>query len=195
MQAFYPLPSNKIKHYFNEENVLVIEVSRGDSKPYYIKEKGPKPSGVYKRIGSTTRMVTDSEILLMLLESKQYSYEADISDEQELTFKYFYNLCEENGIAHENRNLKSLRMIDKNGKFSNLAYLISNQSPIIVKFAKYDKNLNFTTKKEYSGSLLKVMNNVLENASNYNDISAIIDGKYWQRIEFLTLERVYVKEY
>ena len=85
--AFFPIPSNLIKHYFNSDNVLVIEVMKGDERPYYLKEKGPKPSGVYKRVGSTIRMANDSEILLMLLDSKKYSYEDDISEEQELTFK------------------------------------------------------------------------------------------------------------
>ncbi len=194
MQAFYPSPSNIVKHYFNEDNVLVIEVSKGNERPYYIKEKGPKPSGVFKRVGSTTRMAAESEILLMLLESKQYSYEADVAEEQELTFRYFYELCDENGLAHEERNLKSLRMIGKDGKFTNLAYLMSDQSPVVVKFAKYDKNLNFTTKKEYSGSLLKVMNNVLENSSNYNDISAVIDGKSWQRTETVSYPGASLRE-
>ncbi len=52
-------------------------------------------------------MANDSEILLMLLESKKYNYETDISEEQDLTFKYFFELCEENDITHEARNLKS----------------------------------------------------------------------------------------
>ena len=29
-EAFYPLPSNLIKHYFNEDNVLVINVKKGE---------------------------------------------------------------------------------------------------------------------------------------------------------------------
>ena len=110
--AFFPIPSNLIKHYFNSDNVLVIEVLKGDERPYYLKEKGPKPSGVYKRVGSTIRMANDSEILLMLLDSKKYSYEDDISEEQELTFKYFNEICDDNYLPHEERNMKSLRMIN-----------------------------------------------------------------------------------
>ena len=43
-------------------------------------------------------------------------------------------------------------------------------------YNKYDKNLNFLVKKEFKGSLLKCLNLTLENAANYNDISAIIDN-------------------
>ena len=192
--AFFPIPSNLIKHYFNSDNVLVIEVLKGDEKPYYLKEKGPKPSGVYKRVGSTIRMANDSEILLMLLDSKKYSYEDDISEEQELTFKYFNEICDDNYLPHEERNMKSLRMINKDGLYTNLALLMSDQSPIVVKFAKYDSQLNFKVKKEYKGSLLKVMNNVLENAANYNDISAVIDGTSWQRKETISYPGASLRE-
>ena len=192
--VFYPNTSSLIKYYFNDDNVFVIEVNQGLEKPYYLKEKGPKPSGTFKRIGTTTRMATESEILLMLLDSRKYSYEEDVSDEQELTFHYFNEMCDENNITHEERNMRSLRMINKDGKYTNLALMMSDQSPIVVKFAKYDKNFNFTTKKEYKGSLLKVLNNVLENAANYNDISAIITKDSWKRIETISYPGASLRE-
>lgn len=192
--VFYPNTSGLIKYYFNDDNVFVIEVNQGLEKPYYLKEKGPKPSGTFKRIGTTTRMATESEILLMLLDSRKYSYEEDVSDEQELTFHYFNEVCDENNITHEERNMRSLRMINKDGQYTNLALMMSDQSPIVVKFAKYDKNLNFTTKKEYKGSLLKVLNNVLENAANYNDISAIITKDSWKRIETISYPGASLRE-
>ena len=182
-EAFFPLPSNLIRHYFNSDNVLVIDIKKGDEKPYYLKEKGPKPSGVYKRVGRSTRKANESEILLMLLESKDYSYENDISEEQELTFKYFIEVCKQNDISYDKRNLRSLGIIDKNGLYTNLGFLLSDQSSMVVKFAKYDKHLNFTVKKEFGGSLLKALDNVLDAAGTYNDVSAIIDGSSWKRIE------------
>ena len=181
--AFFPMPIDLIKHYFNEDNVLVIEVKEGTDKPYYLREKGPKPSGIYKRVGRSKRKATEEEILSMIMESKNYSYERDISEEQELTFKYFFSVCDENSIAHDKRHLKSLDLISKDGYYTNLALLLSDQSPIVVKFAKYDKNLNFIVKSEHKGSLLKVLNDVLEHAGNYNEISAVIDGSSFKRIE------------
>ena len=182
-EAFFPMPVDLIRHYFNKDNVLVIEVKEGTDKPYYLREKGPKPSGIYKRIGRSKRKATEEEILSMIMESKNYSYERDISEEQELSFKYFFSVCEENGIAHDKRHLKSLDLISKDGRYTNLALLMSDQSPIIVKFAKYDKNMNFLVKSEHKGSLLKVLNDVLEHAGNYNETSAVIDGSSFKRIE------------
>ena len=181
--VFYPNVSGLLKYYFNEDGVFTIDINQGLDKPYYLKEKGPKPSGVYIRIGTTSRMATESEILLMLLDSKKYSYEEDTSDEQDLTFRFFNEICDENDIQHEERNMRSLRMINKDGKYTNLAFMLSDQSDIVVKFAKYDKNLNFVTKKEFKGSLLKSLENTLDSAANYNDVSAIISPDSWQRKE------------
>ena len=36
-EAFFPLPSNLIRYYFNSDNVLVIDIKKGDEKPYYLK--------------------------------------------------------------------------------------------------------------------------------------------------------------
>lgn len=38
--------------YSINENIIKIEVSEGSRKPYYLKSKGLKPSGVYIRQGS-----------------------------------------------------------------------------------------------------------------------------------------------
>lgn len=37
--SIYPLPSHLIKHYFNDDGVLVIEVDEGKDKPYYLRER------------------------------------------------------------------------------------------------------------------------------------------------------------
>ena len=83
--TIYPLPSYLVKHYFNEDGVLVIDIKEGKDKPYYLREKGPKPAGVYKRVGRSIRKASEDEILRMIMSSKNYNYENDISDEQNLT--------------------------------------------------------------------------------------------------------------
>lgn len=77
---------------------MVINISKGINKPYYLREKGPKPSGVYIRVGRSKRKANDDEILRMIMESHSYSYEDDISEEQDLTFKSFERTLEENDI-------------------------------------------------------------------------------------------------
>ena len=193
-EAFYPLPSNFISTYYNEDNILIIDVSKGNERPYYLKDKGLKPSGVYKRVGRSIRKATDSEILLMLLESKDYRYEEDTAEEQNLSFKYFFEVCNSSNIIHDKRNLVSLGLLNSENQFTNLAFLLSDQSPVVIKFAKYDKNMNFIVKKEFRGSLLKVLDNILDMSNIYNDVSAVIDGNSWKRIETVSYPGASLRE-
>lgn len=182
-EAFFPKPSNLIHYFFNKDNVLEIEISKGTSKPYYLREKGPKPSGVYIRVGRSKRKASDDEILHMIMESHKYSYEEDISDEQDLTFKFFTKSLEENGINLSTRLMNSLGLKSKSGNFTNLAFLLSDQSDIVVKLAEYDSEMNFKIKKTFKGSLIKILNDVEEQVERLNDIKVIIDGNSFKRIE------------
>ena len=42
------------KYTLQDNNTILIEVSEGTAKPYYIKSKGIKPSGVYVRQGASS---------------------------------------------------------------------------------------------------------------------------------------------
>ena len=37
-EAFFPKPSSLVKFFFNEDDVLEIQISKGTSKPYYLRE-------------------------------------------------------------------------------------------------------------------------------------------------------------
>ena len=192
--CFYPDTVSLIRHRFNEDDVMMIEVSEGTNKPYYLREKGPRSSGVYKRVGRSIRPVSEDEILSMIMSSKDFCYEREESEEQDLTFKRFSQICEENSISYDKRHMKSLGMINKNGLYTNLALLMSDQSPVQAKFAKYDNNMNFVVKSTYKGSLVKILEDVLEHASRYNDVSAVIDGKSFKRIETVSYPGASLRE-
>ena len=181
--CFYPKPSNLIKYFFNDDNVLEIRVSKGTNKPYYLKEKGPKPTGVYIRVGRSKRKASEDEILHMIMNSNKYSYEEDISDEQDLTFKSFTRTLEDNDISFTKRTMKTLGLVSKDGKYTNLAYLLSDQSEIVVKVAEYDSQMNFKVKKTFKGSLVTILENVEEQAERLNDLKVVIDGSTFKRSE------------
>ena len=182
-EAFFPLPSALVSFHFNDDGVLTIIVNEGVKKPYYLRAKGPKPSGVYKRSGTSTRKCNDDEILKMIMESSHYVYEVDISEEQDLTFKYFEQVCEEKQIEVNNKLLVGLGLMRPKGQFTNLGLMISDQSPIAVKIAEYDDEMNFKLKKTIKGSMLKALIETQEQTERLNDITAIIDTKSWKRIE------------
>lgn len=182
-EAFFPKPSGLINYLFNEDDVLEIQIAKGTNKPYYLREKGPKPSGVYIRVGRSKRKANEDEILRMIMKSHKYSYEEDISDEQDLTFKSFSRTLEDNEMKLTTRLMNSLGFKAKSGEYTNLAYLLSDQSEIVVKVAEYDSNLNFKIKKSFKGSLVTILKNVEEQAERLNDLRVVIDGSSFKRKE------------
>ena len=181
--AFYPLPSNLVAFDFNEDGVLEIDVEEGNKKPYYLKEKGPKPSGVYKRVGTSIRKYNEDEILRMIMDSRTYDYESDVSENQDLTFHFLNKFCDEHDITLGEKQMVTLGLKKTNGQFTNLGLLLSDESPVCVKVAEYDDQMNFKLKKTFEGPLLKVLLDTQDQAERMNDVSAVIDRKTWKRIE------------
>ncbi|CVI67325.1 Divergent AAA domain protein [Clostridiales bacterium CHKCI001] len=59
-----------------EKQVVEIEVSTWTNRPYYLREKGLKPSGVYIRKGSSSQPMTDEGIYEMIVENSGKSFES-----------------------------------------------------------------------------------------------------------------------
>lgn len=192
--SVYPLTYGLVRHYFNEDGVLVIEIKEGKDKPYYIKEKGPKPEGVYKRVGRSIRKASEDEILKMIMTSRHYIYEEDVSEEQNLTFDSLRQEFRNISIDLTDRNMVSLRLRNASGQYTNLAYLLSDQSDIVVKIAEYDKDRNFRLKKQLKGSLIDLFKGMKEQADRLNDVSAWIDIKTFRRNETVSYPGASLRE-
>ena len=112
------------------------------------------------------------------------SYEQTISAEQNLHFKEMTLIARSRNIDFSEGKFATLRMIDCNGKFNNLALLLSDENPHVVKFAVYkNKRMDFAVKKEFSGSWIAMLDQVLEYVNLYNDTSAQVIGNSGTRTE------------
>jgi len=71
-----------------EDNKFFIKltISQGTKKPYYLSEKGLKPTGVYVRSGTTSAPASEDAIRMMIKLTDGDSFEANRSLIQELTF-------------------------------------------------------------------------------------------------------------
>lgn len=69
----------RVSFFYNDENVLTINIKEGISKPYYLTEKGPKPSGTYIRVGRCKRPAADDEIVEMIKDYSDYLWEKEES--------------------------------------------------------------------------------------------------------------------
>ena len=160
------------------KNVVVLQVNKGTSCPYYLSGKGIRPEGVYVRIGSSTVPATEASILKMIKETGGDSFEASRSRNQELTFEYATNEFASAGIAFGEAQKKTLRLINSDGLYTNLALLLSDQCEHTIKAAVFggkDKEV-FHDRYEFSGSLLKQISETYEYIYRYNRTSAQFEG-------------------
>ena len=178
-----PNSRNKVDFSFNEDGVLTIHVKEGDSKPYYLTEKGPKPSGTYIRVGRSKRPATDDEILTMIRDSSGWLWENQISNEQGLTFDVLTKFANRKNLVFNQSKYKTLKLMNEKGELTNVGLLLSDQNPIQVKFAVYDKNMNFKIKKEFQGSIISIADEILNYSELFNDTSAKIIPGQISRVE------------
>lgn len=160
------------------KQVVEIYVTTGTNRPYYLREKGLKPSGVYVRKGSSTQPMTEEGIREMIIQNSTRSFEACRSMKQELTFREFTAQMRNRSISIEPSQMKTLRMIGEDGLYTNLALLLSDQCDITTKVALFqgtDKEI-FRDRKEFSGSILKQMEDVYQFIGLVNKTKASFSG-------------------
>lgn len=160
------------------KNVVVIRVQRGASRPYYIAEKGLKPSGVYVRQGTSSVPASEDYIRQMIKETDGDSFEKLRSLNQELTFKYADMIFSSADIEFGNIQKKTLGIIGEDGLYTNLGLLLSDQCVHTLKIAVFDgkEKGTFKDRKEFSGSLLKQVTEAFEYIELLNKTKATFEG-------------------
>lgn len=161
----------------SEKLVVAIDVQRGTNKPYYLARKGLRPEGVYVRQGTSSVPASDAAIRRMIMETDGDSFEAMRSLEQDLTFADAEKEFLVRKLPFEKPQKQTLKLI-QNGIYTNLAYLLSDQCAHTVKAAVFegtDQNI-FKDRREFSGSLLKQLNDVFSYIDLHNTTRATFDG-------------------
>ncbi len=158
--------------------VVEIAVQTGTRRPYYLKSKGLRSSGVYVRQGSASIPVSDEGIRQMILESSGKSYEESRSMEQNLTFSALEVEMAKKSIEFGQPQMRNLHLIGEDGLYTNLARLLSDQCEHSIKVAIFqgrEKEV-FHSRKEFSGSLLKQLYGVYELIDLSNKTKATFSG-------------------
>lgn len=161
------------------KNVIEISISQGTLKPYYLREKGLRPEGVFIRRGTSTVPATDDVFYQLMRESISSSYEELISFNQDLTFDYFSQLMDNRGLQFDKDHMESLHMIH-NGKYTNLAFILSDQFDQPIKMAAFsdDHKRTFLDRDIAEGSVLKQSERAIGFIMKHNRLSAKIEGLY-----------------
>ena len=119
------------------KKVVAVSIQRGTERPYYIAKKGLRPEGVYVRQGYSSVPATDSAIRQMIKETDGDHFEEMRSLNQELTFEDAQKEFELRDIEFGSQQMQTLKMIDKEGIYSNLGLLLSDQCVHTIKVAVF----------------------------------------------------------
>jgi len=160
--------------------ILKITVERGSAIPYCFSRYGLVPQGVYIRVGSSTVTATREHIRRMIKDNGAGQFIAELSIEQVLTFEYAARIFAEKDISFGDNQKQSLGLIRPDGRYTNLALILSDQCPSSTKAAIFEgtNKEKFKDRKEFSGSLFKQIDDVLEYLHVYNRMHGTFEGVY-----------------
>ena len=165
-------------HYtIQDNNVVRIAVNEGTNKPYYLKGKGLKPSGVYVRQGTSSVQASPDQIRQMIKDSDGDNYESTRSLEQVLSFETAKAAFEKYGVEFGEEKYRALGMT-KSGIYTNLALLLSDQCLHTTKIAVFNDEscTEFRDSKEFGGSVLRQFEDAASYLSLCNKTASTIKG-------------------
>lgn len=160
------------------KNIIKVTVQKGTESPYYLSGKGLRPEGVFVRQGASSVPATESAIRRMIMETDGDSYENMRSLNQDLTFEIMGKEFDARNVPFGVNQYKSLKLVNADGLYTNLALLFSDQCVHTIKAAVFegtDKAI-FKDRREFGGSLLKQLNEIYNYISQYNRIRAEYSG-------------------
>lgn len=182
--AILPDVTMFVRYVLQENKVIRIEVGEGSYKPYYLKSKGLKSTGVYIRQGAACAQASPEQIRQMIKDSDGDIFEEMRALQQDLTFKeaetafqrYKVEFSEDKFIALGLRNIHD-------DQYTNLALLLSDQCQHTTKIAVFgdEENIIFKDAKEFGGSIFKQLDDSYEYLSLCNRTAASFKGL--ERIE------------
>lgn len=178
----------------NGKNVVVVDIQRGTDRPYYLAKKGMRPEGVYVRQGYSSVPATDTAIRRMIKETDGDRFEAMRCLNQDLTFEETKKEFELRKTDFGAQQMRTLKLIDQDGLYSNLALLLSDQCVHTIKVAVFqgtDQTI-FKDRREFTGSLMQQMNEVYDFIDFRNQTRATIEKLY--RVDVRDYPEVAVRE-
>ncbi len=159
-----------------EDNKYFVKltVSQGTKKPYYLADKGLKPTGVYIRSGTTSAPASEDTIRMMIKMTDGDSFESNRSLMQELTFISLNKEMERRNIEFTDIQMKNLGILSYDNIYTNMGLLVSDQCKHSIKFAVFQGSdkLIFRDRKELTGSLFDQLTDAFKTIDFYNGTKA-----------------------
>ena len=168
-----------VKYTLEENQIIKIEIGEGTYKPYYLRSKGLKPSGVYIRQGASSVQASPEQIRQMIKNTDGDIYENLRSLDQELTFRSCAEIFAKHNVefGEGKYNILGIRSHTQQ-LYTNLGMLLSDQCMHSVKVAVFadEENTVFRDRKEFAGSILAQLEETYAYLQLCNKNRSVIDG-------------------
>ncbi len=154
------------------KKIVAVDIQQGTERPYYIAKKGLRPEGVYVRQGYSSVPAANTAIRRMIKETDGDHFEEMRSLEQNLTFERAGKEFADRNINFGPVQMKTLGIMTRDGVYTNLGLLLSDQCVHTIKAAVFegtDQN-QFKDRREFSGSLFRQMDDVYDFIDFHNQI-------------------------
>jgi predicted HTH transcriptional regulator len=145
--------------------VIKIIISSGPEKPYFINKKGMSPEGCLIRVGSANQHLSQKQIDAMYARRNPQRLGLIESPKQNLTFGQLRIYYEERKMTLNEEYLRTLDLVNENGKLNYNAYLLADENGISIRVAKYagTNKLQLIENEEYGYKcLITATHRVLE---------------------------------
>ena len=177
--AIQPDVTMFVRFTVQDNKVVRITVSEGTNKPYYLKGKGLKPSGVFVRQGTSSVPASPDQIRQMIKDSDGDAFEENRSLNQDLTFEAAQKAFQIYGVEFAPEKYRALGIIQKKDNiYTNLALILSDQCAHTTKIAVFsdDACTVFRDSKEFGGSVFKQFEDTVNYLALCNKTVSTIKG-------------------
>nr|WP_308624544.1 RNA-binding domain-containing protein [uncultured Eisenbergiella sp.] len=159
---------------YEDKTYIKLTVEQGTKRPYYLSDKGLKPSGVYVRSGTTSAPASEDAIRMMIKATDGDTFETNRSLIQELTFNSLSKEMEKRNFDFTEVQMKNLGILSSDSIFTNMGLLVSDQCKHSLKFAVFQgtDKLIFKDRKEFTGSLFEQLADAYKTIDFYNGTMA-----------------------
>ena len=164
----------------DSKNIIKVVIASGNETPYYIKKYGMSTKGCFVRIGSSSEPMNTTMIEDLFSKRTRNSLGNIKSRRQDLTFEQLKIYYEARGLKLNEQFASNLELLDEDGYYNYVAYLMADSNGTSIKVAKY-KGLNkvhLIENNEYGYcSLIKSTKSVLDKLELENRTATLITSK------------------
>jgi ATP-dependent DNA helicase RecG len=172
--------------------IIKVIVQKGTSCPYFLANYGICPEGVYIRQNTSIVPAAETAILQMIKETDGEKYENLRALNQKLTFIEAAKEFSTRNMPFDIDQQMALKLTNSDDIYTNLGLLLSDQCMHTVKLAVFEgtEKTVFKDRHEFTGSLLKQLNDTFKFIDRCNRSHSEIDSLYRTDIRDYPVESV-----